>query len=239
MRWQLHITGDSADLKEVARVLDDKDLRIAQRGDGFFLEGGLFDVTGDMSSVKKKADEVVQMLNGVAKLTLGSNKRIQLANDIARVREDGGRDIVVTVNEVIEIKTRVNPVLLHADGKVIVPASAAEPGRDWIKAAVTDPVVAKVLQMIGSGQLDWVSLYRILEVIEEAVGVSDQIVDKGWATKAMIKTFKHSANSPGAVGGDARHGREATDPPRKPMSLGEAKSLIEYIVKCWLRERSS
>jgi hypothetical protein len=52
-----------------------------------------------------------------------------------------------------------------------------------------------------------------------------------------MKLFKHMANSPGALGLNARHGPETTQPPSKPMNISEARLLINSITYAWLRSK--
>jgi hypothetical protein len=60
-------------------------------------------------------------------------------------------------------------------------------------------------------------------------------VANGWATRAAVRQFKHTANSPGAIGHEARHGVDTGQPPPTPMSLGDAKALVNGIAQRWLR----
>jgi hypothetical protein len=83
--------------------------------------------------------------------------------------------------------------------------------------------------LFGTQEHSWGSLYCLYEVIEEDVGSIDKIANEGWATKTSIKRFKHTANSPSAIGDAARHGKESTTPPARPMELGEARALIEFM----------
>jgi hypothetical protein len=56
----------------------------------------------------------------------------------------------------------------------------------------------------------------------------------GWASEAQLRRFKHSANSVKAAGDEARHGVEATAPPVDPMTITEAKSLVDILLARWL-----
>ena len=79
--------------------------------------------------------------------------------------------------------------------------------------------VARVLCLHGNDKLDWVNLYRIFEIICGDVGGSDAIAASIWASKAAIRRFKHTANSPGAIGDESRHGSERDQPPADPMHI--------------------
>ena len=86
--------------------------------------------------------------------------------------------------------------------------------------------------------LDWVDLYRIYEVIESDMGRS-VILAKRWATNADIKLFKHTANSVAATGDQARHGKETSTPPVKPLTLSEARALVDTLLRAWLAHKAS
>jgi len=52
-----------------------------------------------------------------------------------------------------------------------------------------------------------------------------------------ISNFKQIANSVSVAGDAARHGKEPYAPPRSPMLLPEAESLIAQLPKNWLRSK--
>src|SRR5699024_4338714 len=106
----------------------------------------------------------------------------------------------------------------------------------WVELGINDEAVAKVLRLL-TNSLDWVGLYRIYEVIESDIGGLDALVSTGWATKARVKLFKHTSNSPGAIGDDARHGKESSQPPSQPMHLHEARNLVESLINPWLKSK--
>lgn len=93
------------------------------------------------------------------------------------------------------------------------------------------------ISYFSRGTLDWVNLYRIFEIVACDSGGLDAINANAWATKASMKLFKHTANSPGALGLDARHGTETTQPPKQPMTISEARALVNSIVHAWLRSK--
>ncbi|MCE8424927.1 MAG: hypothetical protein J5U17_04025 [Candidatus Methanoperedens sp.] len=111
----------------------------------------------------------------------------------------------------------------------------ADPIPKWVTAAKHNTNVTKALRLFGAGTHDWVSLYRIYEVIENDVGGKSKIIKKGWTTDKAIRRFKYTANSPGAIGDEARHGNQKEPSPKDPMALSEAKFLIETILHNWLR----
>ncbi|MGH2570948.1 MAG: hypothetical protein ACRDGR_06965, partial [bacterium] len=79
----------------------------------------------------------------------------------------------------------------------------------------------------------WNTLYKLKEKVVSAVG-KDEIVQRGWATQAELRQFEHTANSPAVLGAAARHGVQTSNPPRKPISLGDAQALVDRIIRRWL-----
>lgn len=94
--------------------------------------------------------------------------------------------------------------------------------------------VWKVLRLIGSRRLDWVTLYRIYEVIKKDVR---DVSKKGWATRGSLRVFSTTANHPAVSGDDARHGESNKIPPSVPMEIEKARALIRRIVDRWLKEK--
>jgi hypothetical protein len=152
------------------------------------------------------------------------------------VRPDGGGGIFVSVSDTIYVRATAGIEITRSDGTTEV-ANPADSVPGWVRLRLANPKVAKALRLLGTEEHDWVSLYRLYEVIEDDVGSLDNIVRHRWATKASIRRFKHTANSLGAVGDASRHGKELTMSPPDPMDLGEARALIEVILHNWLRSK--
>ena len=246
MKWFVCLSGVTFDLKELSKSLNNDFLRIEKYKihilenkdiNAFRLESELFDSITDYDLLNKKANEIIKRLNGASKLTLNSRKPIVISS-IERINDDGKKEIFMSITETVNVRDSFSISITDINGKT-TETHMADPISDWICIASSDNNVAKILCLVGSKQLDWVGLYRIFEVIENDVGKIDNIVDNGWATKASIKRFKHTANSPAAIGDDARHGKEFTSPPAKPMSLSEGKSLVENIIHNWLNSKKA
>jgi hypothetical protein len=158
---------------------------------------------------------------------------------VYRHRDDGTREINVFAEPgVIRFRATAPTVqLAHVDGTVEV-FHPADPVRAWLPLAFSDDAVANVFRILSSGALDWVNLYRIFEIVAASAGGVDTIASNGWAAKDSMSLFKHTANSPRAVGLESRHGASSNQPPARPMTISEARSLIVSIVHAWLRAKS-
>lgn len=235
MKWEVQLNGDTFDLKELSKSLIDDELRVVEKKGQYFLESNRFEDLTNSEEVASLAADILKVLTGAVRLSLGGRTPLHVANT-ARVRPDGARDVFVTLSDSIHVRATIGVEITRSDGKkeVIHPAHSV-PG--WIKLGLTDQNIAKALRLLGTDEHNWVSLYRLYEVIEEDVGDLRKIVNNGWATNTSIKRFKHTANSPGAVGDDSRHGKESTTPPSDPMDIGEARALVEVILHNWLRSK--
>lgn len=235
MEWEVQLIGDKFDLQELSKTLKDPDLRIVERGNQYFLESIRFGQLTKLEDVRSVASEMLQILTGATRLSLGGKTPLQIAG-IARVRDDGSRDLFVAVSETILVRETLNVQLNRSDG-TIATSNPADEVPEMVNLGLSDTNVAKSLRLFGATEHDWTSLYRLFEVIEDDVGGIDKIVSHGWATKSKLRLFKHTSNSPGAVGDEARHGKETSEPPLWPMGLGEARALIEFIMHNWLRTK--
>jgi len=232
MQWFVIITGDRSDLEDLCKYFNSPELFITQQGQDFILESTDFNSLIDADEVKNKASEIILLINGAASIVKEMKKSLAV-DCVVKGTDDGKRKFFIFPNAVAIGFSAGNPVV-GIDG-IVQQVSQPEPILSWVVAARQDPNVAKALRLFGAGTHDWVNLYRIYEVIENDVGSISNIVKKGWATRKAIERFKHTANSPGAIGDESRHGKQASKPPKAPMTLSEAKSLVETILHNWLR----
>jgi len=129
--------------------------------------------------------------------------------------------------------------VIRGDGtrEEVVSDADPVPASDLLALAASEPDVARALRLIGQAEPTWSVLYHLYEVVLGDVG--GRIYDDGWASRAEVERFRRTANSPVVLGEDARHGRETTEPPSNPMSLREARDVVERLVRRWLEEKAS
>ncbi|SNQ59111.1 hypothetical protein [Candidatus Methanoperedens nitratireducens] len=233
MEWLAVITGEIFNLEELSKSLNTPGLCVTREGEEFILKSTDFNLLIDSDDVRNRASEILSLINGAARLALGMRKPIVVAH-IVKINDDGTRHMFVSLSETINLRDSVSVSVIEPDG-TIQEIHQTDPIPSWVTAAKHNTNVAKALRLFGAGTHDWVSLYRIYEVIEGDVGGKSNIINKGWATDKGIKHFKYTANSPGAIGDEARHGNQTIPPPRDPMALSEAKSFVETILHSWLR----
>lgn len=236
MIWEVQINGDMLDLRELSKSLVDNELRVCEKNGHYFLESTRFTNLADSEKVTSVATDILKVLTGAVRLALGGRTPLHVAN-VAKLRDDGVREIFLTICDTIHARSSISLEIIRSDGKKEInhPAHSV-PG--WVTLGLTDQNVAKALRLLGTDEYSWVSLYRLYEVIEQDVGSLDKIANNGWATKISIKRFKHTANSPGAVGDASRHGKESTTPPSDPMAIGEAQALVKVLLHNWLGSKT-
>jgi len=104
--------------------------------------------------------------------------------------------------------------------------------QDWLRLSRGDKTVSRALLVFAQETVRWSDLYHAFEIVQASVG--SRMYDEGWVTKEQANLFSWTANSPDAVGEQARHGHQRNDPPPNPMSEQDARSLIEILVREWL-----
>jgi hypothetical protein len=117
-------------------------------------------------------------------------------------------------------------------GGAAAPAVRSTPLQTRLSIAWRDPNLKKAHRIFGSREHNWHNLSNVLEIVQS--DIAGKIAKAGWATQAELDRFTHTANSAAAIGDDARHGHEKFQPPKNPMSLTEAKSLITGILTPWI-----
>lgn len=235
--WMVQLAGDTSDLASLAQSLTGSDVNVSHDGQDYVLTSDRFASSDEAAAVRQKAEDMIAVLNGASRLALDATQAIRVGA-VYRRREDGKRELFFFLEPAV-IRFRViapTVKVTRADGTV-EEFHPADPVKQWSTLALMNDAIANVFRILAGGTLDWVNLYRIFEIIGGDVGRSDSIATNGWATKESMRLFKHTANSPGALGIDARHGAETTQPPTNPMTISEARTLINSIIYAWLRSK--
>jgi len=153
---------------------------------------------------------------------------------VTAVEADGTRAAFLQPQSAaLNFKTCLAHCVTYRDG-TIEEHRPFESIQNWLAKAIRNPVAVRVLRLRNTDDLSWSDLYRLYEVIEHDVGGATAIERAGWSSGALLERFTRSANSLHAAGDQARHGVERTDPPRNPLTLSEARELIDKLLRAWL-----
>ncbi|GJL62896.1 MAG: hypothetical protein NPIRA04_15500 [Nitrospirales bacterium] len=240
MAWEIEIKGDEDVLLALSRtdeVKKEEEYVLEGRDNKFVLCGKAFLQFQDAEKVREYGEKVTKLLSGTARIHLGSQKKISMIA-VLKINENGAKDIFVIpdpANFRVEASMSVSAVVMTKDGKIKEEPHPAKSVFKCITKALKNEAVAKALRLRDEDNLEWVQLYRIYEVIESDIPKKD-MVNKGWSSKKKIDLFKQTANSVKAIGDQARHGKEYTEPPSKPMDIWEAKGLVDDLLKQWFFE---
>jgi hypothetical protein len=234
MAWEVHVTGPTSVLTELAHAFQGKDPSIIRRGDHFLLCSRTFESIPSAEAIRIEAERIVEALSGLSRVLLQSDSPLKLAS-VVDVRSNGTQHIFVQPEpDMLRVTDGlVSLVVSHGDGRV-EEHRPSDPVPVLLARALADPVAARALRLRDVPHMAWTDLYRLYEVVEAAAGGEDALVKSGWVTRSNLRRFRHSANSVTAAGDQARHGVEPTQPPADAMTLSEARSVIDAILTRWL-----
>ena len=202
-----------------------------------YLSSPEFDALSDYDRVSSRATELLHIMKGLAILRLNFRPDVEFDHileigDASKTTHyhSHAMDPFISYDEVeLEITD------VSSCGKRTV-ESAPLLIESWTHLSCTDEKVAKTLRMLGSRELNWDNLYKVLEIIQSDVG--SRITVEGWASDSKLDQFTRTANSSRAIGDDARHGHVRYEPPPIPMMLPEARTIITSIVVRWLDSKT-
>ncbi len=104
----------------------------------------------------------------------------------------------------------------------------------WPRHVLDQPVVKHALEILASLEDgDWGGLFKLIELLQ-----SDRAPLAKWELKARLDRISRQANSPTAVGLNARHAIERSAPPSSSLSFGEAVSDVRDAVTRWIESKS-
>ncbi|MBD1907234.1 hypothetical protein NDI37_08275 [Funiculus sociatus GB2-A5] len=233
MKWLVLLEGKESHLRSLTQLLRSPEWSVIKEEGSYYLSSSRFDLLTDDIEMYACATELLTLINGVAMFYFGDFKPFTL-DVIVRVDENGKRHPEVLLSAIWTIEGFGFDIEGDESEDFYQHPSDLE---TWATIADQDEKVKKVFRIWTKREHDWVNLYKIYEVVQDDVG--SRITEDGWATKKKTECFTRTAQSPDAIGDDARHGVEkSSQPPKSPMSLLEAQRLIIVIVRKWLGWKS-
>jgi hypothetical protein len=231
--WRVNLQGDELDLEELAARLTSPVTRIRREEGRYFLTADRLNNLGGAREVRAAAENILQSLNGFARLKLNAQTPLSAGN-IERVEDDGLTHRFLTA-ESLTFRIREGAcVALTGGAETSEPVQQVDPLNALCSLADTDETVARVMSMYGKARGPWKDLYPIYEIIESSVGGEDPLVSKEWTSRNQISRFTRTAGHPKVAGDEARHGVSTAEPPPNPMTPAEGWAFIELLVSQWL-----
>jgi len=226
--WLVKLKGEEVDLKAIEELLHSEWVNVTKESDGYYLKSMDFDGIAAVDEIRERARDILRRASAAERIRCGSSLPLEI-EDVLRVEQNGSRHPFSSFSFLHTFNVRVP----HAP----VNEGEASAFALWVKVAAVDARVDKALRILITRDTNWVNLYHILDVIIGDAG--SEIWRQGWEAEGEIRRFKHTANSETTLGDEARHGTETTEPPPRPMSLGEADLLIRRILGKWLTWKSA
>jgi hypothetical protein len=228
--WWARLEGQEFDLKALAGALGDRSpVRIREFDDRYYLRMAEFDQLDESGDVETRAGEVLRIVNGAARVQYGDSLEVRV-NAAARVHPNGQIEHFVHLSATVQARARVSATLA-VDGESVRAAPEPTIAERAVEAALNDLQAERALRIFGRDDVDYRDLYHVFEIAEAAIG--SRIYSDGTVTTAEVRRFKHTANSVHALGDQARHGHEATQPPSQPTSFAEAHALVGRVLRAW------
>lgn len=233
MTWRAHLRGHDFDLRRLAAYFGDGDPSVVSTDDGRFVVQS--SETLRLGEIGTSAARVLVSMNGVAAALDSAHHPAALDGHF---ENDSGVHALVSATTV-HVRAQVEMLIMRVGGKVQVSPGPAP--MTLLNLGLSNDNVAEALGLLGLGEVHWVNLNKILEIIDVDAGGTGSgrtVVARGWATERERSAFGASANRPDVSGADARHARQPGGAPRNTMTPEEGRELIGRVIRSWLQSLS-
>ena len=148
-------------------------------------------------------------------------------------RDDGVHIVGATATLVARANMTATATVLDAHGSPKPPPAPLAP--TYISLAAGNEDVTEVLQLLAkSDGPSFSDLYKIHEIVEHT-GHSKSAMGSAGISKATMSRFTRTANHQTASGPESRHARSSGQPPKDPMTVDEARTMIRQLVTEWMK----
>jgi hypothetical protein len=225
------LVGHQFDVDHLAQLLSTGDVKVMRDGDRYYLTSPEIDNPTPETKKHEVAERLINYVNGLGRVTHSNFRPVTLT----RIYDDEAGTTVVPVPAHLELRAATfSAVGVVTDPSGTVVPAPPSPWPDYLALAATDSDVAEALEIMGGAEsLGWDDLYKVFEIIREAVR-PDTIITLGWTSAADLDSFKESANRQDVSGDGARHARRPGRPQHRAMPLGEGRSFVSSLVTKWL-----
>ena len=230
--WRVLLEGEAFDLEDLPALTLGCTIEVLMDEDGtYFLRSPELRTELGSEEIRGRAAALVRSVNGVGRLRRPDHRPVR-PHALAYAHESGERQVFSWESAEMRFKgSVVSMKVTHRDGTDEYLDVDVEPATAWLKAS-RDPDVTEVLGLLSTFPLDWMSLFKIFEIIRP------EALAAGWCSKAESSSFRAGANRPEVSGESARHARMGGDPPARWMTLEEGRAFIVELVRLWLDTRA-
>lgn len=228
--WHVQLQGEQFDLQELKEILLGHDPCIIEEDSNFYVTSKAWDQLQDSSEVHNQAKSLIQLLDSAAYIHFRDTGPLTIGN-IVRIDDDGRKHSFVSVEESVHARDWARATAVGANNQPIESTTEHQIIK-VLRVSTHHAVAADALKFLRKG--DWVSLYKTYEIVQDEVHGKEEIIRRGWLTSQSISRFKQMAQSRQALGDEARHASRKFIPPKKPMSIHEARAIIADLLLKWI-----
>jgi hypothetical protein len=173
----VELTGHTFDLEELPQLLTAPELRVIEEEGRYLLEAEQFETLTEGAAVHAAAKALLPRINGIAKLRQRSFNDV----DVGPIREqdDQGKTAhhVVVTATTVELRTRVDAVIIKAGEKEPAPPAPGSLDSDrWMRAASSNVYASRALGLWGARH-EPVNLWKVWELLREHSGLTIKAED--------------------------------------------------------------
>ena len=229
--WQVRLKGKEPHIKDVSNLWVSAENSILKENEEWHLKSALFDKLTTALDVMNVATGIIEKVNDVFFFYQDSSP-IEIDN-VVRIDENGvphHYDLLKFNVSAGNLRITASPSTSPHDEtpRIINPVSSL------YNIATTDKAVSDALHFYRKN--DWVSLYKVYEIIRDDVGDIKKRNYEGISDKE-INQFTGTAQSRSALGDNARHAAKKYSMP-DPMKPHEAKKFIRTLIEKWCLQKA-
>jgi len=234
--WWARLAGEALDLRTLAETEGLPGVEVRTFDGRSYLRADEFQSASSEQSanVERRATEIIRVLNGAARVEHGAHREVGV-DAAMKVHEDGQIQNFVNLAASIRPRSRLTATLTVGDQEAHVPSPPSRIARA-VELGLHNEDAERALRIFGRDDLDYRDLYHVFEIAESALG--SRMFEDETVTRADVDRFTHTAQSPAALGDQARHGKERKQPPASPMSFDMPEHLSAASCGCGSPDRA-
>lgn len=220
--WLVKLRGEEDDLELLKDHLCSPSITptvsVTKKENDYYLSSDKLASITDRDLVRERAEELVDHLNKVATLLLGTGYSL--------VEEDG----IFALDEG-HLSMVSKSVLVTWSVRVELKHTTPEDIEKTMKLVSRDLRFEEALYFLMKS--NWINLYKAWEIAGDVAGGAHQLIKNGWADEEEQGRFTGTAQSKGELGDEARHASEKYKSPKNPMPLSEAQDFVRSVILAW------
>ena len=229
--WRVRLEGTPESLSSLPEFLPSSCLVTAEDSETH-LYSPLLGTSMEAEDVMAIGEQLLDAANLLAILHNPAWTAVR-CDSASRLRDDGSVLNVKLLSAKIAATATLtaSPTVIRADGSIDPPPQPVSHREEADLVAENESLRTALLLLRASS---WVSLYGAYEIVRDAVGGERRLRRLNWVSGSLLTRFTRTAQSPTALGIEARHGVEVGSPPSNPMRISEARHLITDLIRRWI-----